>query len=340
MSVINTYNIFLDSQQRDSSSTGTPASYALFLSKPIAKTAKSSYFRVKIIQACIPFSFTEINNSNNFISYTYNSVPFAFTIPIGSYNINSLLLLIKQYLESSHSIFLDFTFNSSTNLATLAFTNANTGTKEISFSTSGANSPVMKQLGFTNTTVLFSCVGGLPNVIATSNQSVNVSPSKNIYIRSNNLLQPNSQEAIVTKCKTSNILGIVPINVSFGNYINFYNTQTFGVDIGNETIDLIDIYLSDSNNSDVIVGLLLNWTISIQIEEIYINPEISTEHILKSNISLNNDQSIKELESVKQNTISDLETYKGKLLNEIGDIHTKKSLKEKLKGQQIPDKIE
>jgi hypothetical protein len=336
MSVINTYNLFLDSGQRDTSSTGTPASYSLFLSKPISKTVKSSMFRVKIIQACIPFSFTEINNTNNLISYSFNGSPFTFTIPVGSYNINSLLLLIRQFLEAAHTILLDFTFNSSTNLATLAFTNANTGTKDIDIPTSGGNESVMRQLGFTNTTVLFSCVGGLPSVIATSNQSVNVSPSKNIYIRSNNLLQPNSQEAIVTKCRPSNILGIVPINVSFGNYINFYNTQTFGVDIGNETIDLIDVYLSDSNNSDVIVGLLLNWTITIQIEEVLVATEVSTEHILKSNISLNNDQSIKELEKVKQSTISDLETYKGQLLNEIGEIHTKKTLKEKLKGQPIP----
>lgn len=336
MSVINTYNLFLDSGQRDTSSTGTPASFSLFLSKPISKTVKSSMFRVKIIQACIPFSFTEINNSNNLISYSFNGTPYTFTIPVGSYNINSLLLLIRQYLEASHSILLDFTFNSSTNLATLAFSAGNTGTLDIVINTSGANEPVMRQLGFTNTTVVFSFVFGNPNLIATSNQSVNVSPSKNIYIRSNNLLQPNSQEAIVTKCRPSNILGIVPINVSFGNYINFYNTQTFGVDIGNETIDLIDVYLSDSNNSDVIVGLLLNWTITIQIEEVLVATEVSTEHILKSNISLNNDQSIKELEKVKQSTISDLETYKGQLLNEIGELHTKKSLKEKLKGQPIP----
>ena len=336
MSVLNTYNLFLDSGQRDTSSTGTPASYSLFLSKPISKTVKSSMFRVKIIQACIPFSFTEINNTNNLISYSFNGTPYTFTIPVGSYNINSLLLLIRQFLEAAHSILLDFTFNSSTNLATLAFSAGNIGTLDVVIPTTGGNEPVMRQLGFTNTTVVFSFVFGNPNVIATSNQSVNVSPSKNIYIRSNNLLQPNSQEAIVTKCRPSNILGIVPINVSFGNYINFYNTQTFGVDIGNETIDLIDVYLSDSNNSDVIVGLLLNWTITIQIEEVLVATEVSTEHILKSNISLNNDQSIKELEKVKQSTISDLETYKGQLLNEIGEIHTKKTLKEKLKGQPIP----
>jgi hypothetical protein len=293
-------------------------------------------FRVKIIQACIPFSFTEINNTNNLISYSFNGTPYTFTIPVGSYNINSLLLLIRQFLEAAHTILLDFTFNSSTNLATLAFSAGNIGTLDVVIPTTGGNEPVMRQLGFTNTTVVFSFVFGNPNVIATSNQSVNVSPSKNIYIRSNNLLQPNSQEAIVTKCRPSNILGIVPINVSFGNYINFYNTQTFGVDIGNETIDLIDVYLSDSNNSDVIVGLLLNWTITIQIEEVLVATEVSTEHILKSNISLNNDQSIKELEKVKQSTISDLETYKGQLLNEIGEIHTKKTLKEKIKGQPIP----
>jgi hypothetical protein len=333
-SVLKTYNLFLDSSQRDSSSTGTPASFSLFLSNPISKSVKSSTFRVKIVQACIPFSFTEINNSNNLISYSYNGTPFTFTIPVGSYNINSLLLVIKDFLEASHSISLDFTFNASTNLATLAFSGSNTGTLDIVIPTTGGNEPVMKQLGFVDTTVVFSFVFGNPNVYSISNQSVNVSPSKNIYIRSNNLLQPNSQEAIITKCRPSNILGIIPINVPFGNYINFYNTQTFGVDIGNETIDFIDVFLSDSNNSNVIVGLLLNWTITIQIEEIYINPEISTDHILNSSISLNNKKSIEELENVKQNTLSDLEQYKGKLLNEIGEIHTKKTLKDK--GQLKP----
>lgn len=332
-SVLKTYNLFLDSSQRDSSSTGTPASFSLFLANPITKSVKSSIFKIKIIQACIPFSFTEINNSNNLISYIYNSVSYTFTIPAGSYNITSLLSYIKSVLQTAHSVVLVFTFNDSTNLATLSFDGSNTGIHTIEFPTSGGNEPVMKQLGFVNTNVIFS-FNVSPILIATSNQSVNVSPSKNIYIRSNNLLQPNSQEAIITKCKPSNILGIVPINVPFGNYINFYNTQTFGVDIGNETIDFIDIFLSDSNNSNVIVGLLLNWTITIQIEEIFINPDISTEHILNSSISLNNKKSIEELENVKQNTLSDLEQYKGKLLNEIGEIHTKKSLKDK--GQLKP----
>lgn len=331
-SVLKTYNLFLDSSQRDSSSSGTPASFSLFLATPITKSVKSSIFKIKIIQACIPFSFTEINNSNNLISYIYNSVSYTFTIPSGSYNITSLLSYIKSVLQTAHSVVLVFTFNDSTNLATLAFDGSNTGIHTIEFPTSGGNEPVMKQLGFTTNAIFSFNVS--PILIATSNQSVNVSPSKNIYIRSNNLLQPNSQEAIITKCRPSNILGIVPINVPFGNYINFYNTQTFGVDIGNETIDFIDIFLSDSNNSNVIVGLLLNWTIAIQIEEIFINPDISTEHILNSSISLNNKKSIEELENVKQNTLSDLEQYKGKLLNEIGEIHTKKSLKDK--GQLKP----
>lgn len=334
-SVLKTYNLFLDSSQRDSSSTGTPASFSLFLSNPISKSVKTSTFRIKIIQACIPFSFTEINNSNNLISYLYNSVPFTFTIPVGSYNITSLLSFIKSVFETAHSLLLVFTFNESTNLATLAFDGTNTGIQSIEISTGGGNEPVMRQLGFVNTTVIFS-FNVFPNVIATSNQSVNVSPSKNIYIRSNNLIQPNSQEAIISKCRPSNILGIIPINVPFGNYINFYNTQTFGVDIGNELIDFIDIFLSDSNNSNVIIGLLLNFTITIQLEEIYINPEISTDHILKSSISLNNKQSIAELENIKQNTIDDLEQYKGKLLTEIGEIHTSKTLKEK--KQKVPTK--
>lgn len=334
MEVLRSYNIFLDSSQRDYSDVGNPASYLTYLNKPITKTGKSSIFRVKVIQACIPFSFTEINTSNNVLNYTFNSTPFQLTIPVGSYSISSLLSYLSTYLSSTHSVVLSFTFNSSTNLATLGFSaSGNTGTKSFSFGTSGGNLLVMKQLGFVNTTATFSYTGGvLAN--ATSTQSVNVNPSKNIYIRSLNLQQTNSQEAIIGACRPSNILAICPINVPFGNYINFYNTETFGVYLNNETIDSVQVYLSDATGDAVLVGLLLNWSITLIIDEIDLPDAVNVDHIMTTTVSQQNIKSIDQLENIKQNTIDDLEKHKGKLIDEIGQIQQQREMKKKLKEKR------
>jgi hypothetical protein len=332
MNILRTYNLFLDSSQRDYSAVGNPAEYLLLLNKPITKTGKSSIFKVRIIQACIPFSFTEINETNNVLSYLFNSTPFQMTIPVGSYNITSLLSYIATYLEQTHTVKLSFTFNQSTNLATLGFSLAgNTGTKQFDFPTILNNLLVMKQLGFVNTTATFSYTfGTLFN--ATSNQSVNVSPSKNLYIRSNSLQQTNSQEAIIGKCRSSNILAVVPINVPFGNYITFYNTQTFSVDINNETIDGIEVFLSDATGENVLVGLQLNWSITIVIDEVDIPDVINVSHIMDNTVSQQNQTSINQLEGIRQNTLDDLERHKGKLIDEIGEIHQKKIEKNNIKN--------
>lgn len=329
MEVLRSYNLFLDSSQRDYTPADNPASYSILLNKPITKTGKSSFFRARIIQATIPFSFTEINSTNNVLDYTFNSAPFQLTIPVGSYNITSLLTYLSTYLQTTHSVALSFTFNQSTNLATLGFSaSGNTGTKVFSFGTSGGNLLVMKQLGFVNTTATFSYTTGVL-VNATSTQSVNVSPSKNIYIRSLNLQQTNSQEAIIGGCRPSNILAIVPIFVPFGNYISFYNTQTFGVDLNNESISEVQVYLSDATSDNVLVGLQLNWSITMTIDEIAEPEDVSVKHITDSTVSLQNKTSIEKLENLKQNTLDDLERHKGKLIDEIANIQQKREIKKK-----------
>lgn len=329
MEILRSYNLFLDSSQRDYSASGNPADFALQLNKPITKTGKASVFRVKVIQACIPFSFTEINATNNVLVYTFNSSQFSLTIPVGSYNITSLLLYLSTYLNTTHSVVLSFSFNQSTNLATLGFSaTGNTGSKVFQFTTTGGNLLVMKQLGFVNTTATFSFISSVL-VDATSTQSVNVSPSKNLYIRSNSLQQTNSQEAIIGKCRPSNILAVCPILVPFGNYITFYNTETFGVLINNETIDGIEVFLSDATGENVLIGLLLNWSITLVIDEINQTENVSVKHITDSTVSQQNKTSIDQLENIKQNTIDDLEKHKGKLIDEIGEIQKKKKERKK-----------
>lgn len=322
MEVIKSYNLFLDSSQRDYSDSGNPASYLLYLRKPITKLSKSSQFRLKIFQACIPFSFTQINNTNNVIDYTYNSSSYYITIPVGSYSITALLSYLQTYLQTAHSIALNFTFNISTNLATFAFASTQTGFHTISFIQS-SNPLLIKQLGFL-TNITFQAISGTL-VNATSTQSVNVSPSKNLYIRSDNFQQgDNAQEAISTKAGLSDILAIIPINVPFSNYINYYDTTAFYVYINNESIDAVSLYLTDATSDDTLTGLLLNWSCSITIEEVMLKNNLNIDHIIGNNIQNDNNKLIDELEKEKSNTISDLEKEKERILREIDTFKKRK----------------
>jgi hypothetical protein len=328
--IIRSYNLFLDSSQQDYPLNGNNGAYSLFLRKPITKTVSNSVFRVKVIQTCIPFSFTEINTSNNTLYYTYNGNPFNFTIPAGSYTILSLLSYIQTYLTGNHSVFFNFTFNQSTNFATFAFASSgNTGNHSFTFlHTDTNNKPILKQVGFTTSDIIFTCVGGFAAVSSTSNQSVNIAPSKNLYIRSDNLQQTSSQEAIVNRCDTSDILAIIPINVPFSNYINFYNNDNFIVYINNESIDNISLYLTDATSDDTLIGLVLNWSVTLVIEEYELPLLVDVSKFKENNIDSMNKKVINELENQKTDDINYLLEQKNKLESDILEIQKKKKMKE------------
>lgn len=326
MEVIRSYNIFLDSLQRSFSDVGNPASYGIYLNQVISKISKNSVFRVKVFQACIPFSFTQINTSNNVLTYSYNSITFTMTIPVGSYNIIALLDYIKTELQTTHTINLDFTFNISTNLSTFTFTTNNTGSKIIVFDTSiSSNVLILKQLGITSSKT-FSYISAVITS-ATSDQSVNVSPSKNLYIRSDNLQQSQSQEAINASASTSDILCIVPINVPYSNFINYYDMTNFYCYLTNDTIDVISLYLTDATSSEVLTGLKLNWSVSMTIDEIEVPYQINIEPYLEDPLIKNNQERITNLQTEKDKELNDLEKQKSELESQIREIVNKKKKK-------------
>lgn len=327
MEIIRSYNIFLDSLQRSFSDVGNPASYGIYLNKVISKISKNSVFRVKVFQACIPFSFTQVNTSNNVLTYTFNSIQYTMTIPVGSYNILALLDYIKSQLQTTHTIELDFTFNSSTNLSTFTFTTNNTGSKIISFDTSiSSNVLILKQLGITSNKT-FSYVSSVITP-AISDQSVNVSPSKNLYIRSDNLQQSQAQEAISTPSTNSDILCIVPINVPYSNFINYLDMTNFYCYLTNDTIDYISLYLTDATSDDVLTGLQLNWSCSMVIDEVEVPYQINIEPYLAENtLSIKNNETITSLEKQKNDELTDLEKRKNELESEIREIIAKKKKK-------------
>jgi hypothetical protein len=101
MSIIRTYNFFINSKYR---SSGTTTDFNLRIPNPIVLSNPSNHFTAKVVSAEIPFSFKSINNSNNQLDVklihsgiTYNGT---ITIPKGNYNALSLLTELETQLNA------------------------------------------------------------------------------------------------------------------------------------------------------------------------------------------------------------------------------------------------
>lgn len=322
--ILKNYNLFIDSSQRDEGSY--PSYFNILLRKPIVKTNKNSVFRVRIPSVVIPFSFNQINSTNNILSYTYNSNPFTITIPSGNYNITDLLTEISSLIILASPTVLNLTYDVSTSKCTLGFGTGNLSNQSITMNYTGGNIILMKMLGFTsNITFSFNFGTGL-YTNATSNQVVNVSPSKTLFIRSETLTQNTNYEALVSKNDTTDILLQIPIQTSYNTYINWYDQSSdLFAEINNVVIDKINLYLTDATSYNELPADsgLLNWFIQLNIQEIYIPTDINTEHITTNNI-ITNKQVIKDVDKIENE--DDIENKKNILKKEINDLIDKKKL--------------
>jgi len=70
----------------------------------------------------------------------------------------------------------------------------------------------------------------------------------------------------VSKNNISDIIGIIPIQVASGNYIN-YSGNSFETRLNDNSIDYIQLYLTSIEDDDHILDLKLDWTIQLQIKE-------------------------------------------------------------------------
>lgn len=317
--ILKNYNLFIDSSQRDEGNT--PSYFSIVLTKPITKVSKSSYFRVRINSVCIPFSFSQINSTNQKLTYTCNGTSYIITVPTGNYSITDLLTQIQLLIETQTNTKLLFTYDASTSKSTLGFDIANNISYTITMNYIGSNIIMMKMLGFTANTIFSFTMPSL-FINATSNQVVNVSPSKTLFIRSETLLQNSNYESLVSKNDTSDILLQIPILTSFNTYIN-YNDQSseLWAEINNTIIDKINLYISDSTSFNELPSDsgLLNWFCQINIQEIYRPNEFSVDHIIETNV-----KPIQPDES--DGVIEDLNKEKESLMNEIKRYQNKKNL--------------
>jgi hypothetical protein len=228
-------------------------SYCEF-SFPVYSIDSTSTFYASVVHASIPYSFYNINSSNNCLCYTNNSSTiYRVYINPGNYTATTLLSQLQSILPSSFTV----TYSNTQN--TFTFTNANTFTfiynSLIGFST------CLALLGFTLTSQT-STVSGTTYTL-TSNTLVNLASVRcicvNTSIHTGSIFtySPNNQ----------NILCSIPVSTAPFSIITFDNPNHYKVDLSTNIFNSIVIKLTDQAGN--ILNLNgLNWSITLQLDVI------------------------------------------------------------------------
>lgn len=272
LSIVKTYNIFISSAYR---ADGTPSNFNINLIKPITLSNPNNWLTCRVGSAEIPYNFKLINSTNNSITYQIvrNAVTYSATIQIeaGNYNILTLLTEFKSKLSSSilaltgwdASSRLSFTYNRNTGKVTFSFLPSDSISTTISILV--ASPVVLRCFGYTN---VFSFGYTTPASVtpSTSTQNVNVSQNTAIYVRSENLTQTSNYENVVSSNEYSDILAKVQVGVLPGAIIQWTNSTDLEIDLANQIVDRINLYLGDAQAYELDMGGL-DWTCRLTIQE-------------------------------------------------------------------------
>ena len=241
---IRNYTLYLNTAKADQVAVPN-TSVTFILNNPIKLVSQNNRFKCRIISATIPFSFKQVNSTNNVIEVVTTSGTFNVTIPAGNYDILALSTAfcneIKAGILLNYGVIITIvpTYNPSTSFVTFSLTVAPPG-YSIAVNYNPQNQVILNMIGFNG--INFIVTTASPNI--TSNTAVNVNPSQEIQIRSRTLTQNSSAEAITDPCSTSNVIANIPINVPQYGFISFYNPLNYYNEIVTRTIDQIQLYMT------------------------------------------------------------------------------------------------
>ena len=292
--------------------------YNFNITIPNKTLPKNKRFQMRIMDLTIPFTFSQLNNQNNTINYSllYNSVPYtsSITIPSGTYNIISLLSIIKTELNNSILIVVGltlpflFTYNRNNYHVTMGFDNLLVAT-----TISWTNTKLNKMLGF-NGIISFDNVSTLE-----STQPVNVNPIDSLYIRSNTL-KIDGYRSNSGKSLSTDILLKIPLNNQPGSIIQYHSIFDV-LNLDDTALNIINLNITDEDGTSI--ELLLDWSITLFIDTVDVkNPIIHEE---KGNL-------LKPIEPIETKQQDFLTAEKQKTLDEV------KALMNKHGSKLIPRK--
>jgi len=229
---------------------------------------------ITILNCQIPVSFYIIDDTDNILYYTENSIPKTITIPIGNYNGNQIVTLLNT----------SFTANSSNITSSL-----NSSTGLLSFNITGGVSYT-----FLSTSTIKSILGFNDNISSTTliilPYQLNLLGKKKLFINSNYL----RNSAFTSKSLSSvQTIATIPVDQPPYSMINYVSVSDLERNIlFNRTLDIIDIQIVDEDNK-YINFQNINWSITLCLT-------IEKNDHEKINYSLNN------LPQINNNNIENL----------------------------------
>ena len=218
--------IYLNSKTADKYFDGLISDAVFYL--PNINIGKREKAYVSIKNCVIPYSFYNINNTNNTLDYTLNSVDYSITFENGNYNVLTLKEHILSLLEDGFSI----TYNVKTN--TYTFTHS---TYDFTFKNT---SNCFELLGFQDDNNYSSTSFSLSSTI-----SINLFTIKNVYITSHNFILNNIDSNNHNK---SNIICSVPVKGVPNSFIFYADNTKHLIHTVNNLTDF-RISLTDENGN-------------------------------------------------------------------------------------------
>lgn len=217
--------IYLNSQSADKSFNGAAdCEYNL----PLIEIPDGFHIYLSVVSCLIPYSFYNINNRNNVLQYSFDGITInTLSIPIGNYNVNSLLSFLKSNLVA-----FTITYDNIKNKFT--FTHPTNNFMFMSSST------CLQILGFNNNETISSFIFSLTSV-----NCVNVYTIRTVQVNSN-LITYN-----INKVQKNNfcILCSVPITCTPFSLIEYINRTNFKTNLFLNRISNIKIKLTDDNGN-------------------------------------------------------------------------------------------
>ena len=209
---------------------------------PMIEIDSQQQIYISVQSAVIPYTFYNVNSSNNTLNYMLGSTFYNTTITAGNYNTNSL----KAWLNAN--LFYGFTVSYNINQNTFTFYNPSYSFTFLSSST------CLSLLGFSGQ------ASSSLNYL-TSTQSINLNPIQCVCVATN--FKTNN----INKHSTNNnsIICSIPVDVAPYGMLIYKNTTGFKVNTFTNIIQTVNIRLVDHNNN--IVNLNgVDWTLTLQID--------------------------------------------------------------------------
>lgn len=283
MSVVNSYNLFLDTKYRNTGSNTQPQ---FFLQDPIFLSNPNNFFKATVINADIPYSFKTLASPNNILKLglviPQHSVDVSSNITLteGNYSITNLL----DELTTQIIIWVDankgtlnqvptynFLYDKNTGKSTLNIVPPSGSGHDFTLTIYNSLSDILIEMwGFnylTETVLSYNTTNTITSTNYISPNHVNVSPITALYIRSSSLhqLSKNQERLVEQQFTISDILAKVPVNTFYNTWLLYEGD--FSVNINNNHIEEISLYLTTNTYSPInLAGI--PWRVTIQIDEI------------------------------------------------------------------------